>query len=199
MTAIAWALQKQVGIRRGQLCGRPEWELFQSHLGGNYDLIVYSKEYANALSYKGNAEATKRIIIYHSGTHYYLVRNLAAMLGCRRVCWICLKPARENHVCKDACRYCASNPPCERTTPTLCSQCNLLLPSPLCHAAHTHRCGFVRRCHHCGIEHAQQGSHKCGLYRCKTCATMVEKGHECFMKPVTLGPVFEDQKFVFYD
>ena len=186
LTAASIRLQEEASIPIGIQCGREEWEKFQSFLGADYDLIVYSKDIMNELAYRGNRKGSKKVTIYHANSHYYVIRCLSTLLGCKEVYNKCLKQLRKGPVYAGSCTYCARSTPCEATSPVLCAECGLTFPSPPCHSNHLPRCSQKRRCSTCRVIHSTALPHNCASKYCTVCREMRNLEHQCFMTPKPL-------------
>ena len=199
MTEASTRLQREASIPLGKQCAREEWEKFQSYLGADYDLLVYSRDFMNELAYRGNREGSKKVAIYHADRHYYVIRSLPKFLGYQSVCNNCMKSLRKGHVCSGSCPYCARSTPCEATSSVLCADCGLTFPSPSCFTNHLPRCSLRRRCSECGVNHSTALRHVCNRKYCTVCREMKDLEHQCFMAPKPLQALNPKQLYVFYD
>ena len=140
--------------------------------------------------------------------HYNPIINMKGYIGLSCFCEKCLVGSnnRLRHKCKGSCRYCSAPEECPKEAiRTLCNGCNIIYPSNGCYLRHKEKkiCGYMRRCESCDQEWITRFQHDCSANRCKKCDLIVKNNHHCFIKPLDLQKLTEEDQashvFIFFD
>ena len=79
---LARELLEQAGVAEGVACGREEWVKFQDVLGRDYQIVVISRDYFNAVIYRG-PEASRdgrQLYLYHARGHFSVITSMPAFV-----------------------------------------------------------------------------------------------------------------------
>ena len=202
--ALARNLMRDAGIPVGTVCGRAEWEAFQKLLAPDYGVVVLSLEHMNLPVFKGGPGAPKKLILWHTGSHYHGVKTLTGFYGKRAVCPACLKCVHNlaNHRCTHTCYYCArvSGECLWVGSGRQCPRCEIAFPNEECLRGHEPICGRKRRCTGCGAIYDARASHRCHHRVCAACSEYVDRDHVCYVRPLRRSK-HEDActTYVFFD
>ena len=77
---LARDLHREAGVPEGVQCGPEEWKKFQAVLGENYSLVVLSRDFFNAVVFKGNPNAEHKLYLYLAEAHYSVITSMKAYM-----------------------------------------------------------------------------------------------------------------------
>jgi G:T-mismatch repair DNA endonuclease (very short patch repair protein) len=202
--SLAEQLMRRAGIVVGTECGPNEWALLQSVLGGNYALVIVSREHFNTIVYYGNPDAEKRLCLYLAESHYHVITSLPAFFGTGYICPHCLGKSGSIslHLCDKTCRFCRIKGVCTERVRMYCEQCNMYYPNEDCMNRHKSVgiCDNRYRCAECGKIIMGTREHKCYHRWCGNCKGMKHIEHMCFIEPLEIKDTESCRKhYVFYD
>ena len=178
----------------------------------DYKLIVIDRNNWRNIIYKGDCGAQNLYIEFDScGSdigHYNPIINMRGYTGLSYFCEKCHVGSnnRLKHVCRGSCKYCSATEECQQEViKTLCSACNIIYPSNSCYLRHKENkiCGYMKRCESCDQEWITRFHHDCSANRCRKCNLIVRNNHQCFIKPLDLHKLSEEDQasrvFIFFD
>ena len=115
---MALELQRNAGIPCGVLCGKPQWDRFQQALGCQYELIIISRDFFNAIVYNSQTKGPKKIILYHAENHFSVITSMTAFMGRCYYCSSCNTSYNNpsGHRCAKRCSKCNDATPCDFQT-----------------------------------------------------------------------------------
>ena len=202
-TKLAKDLHKLAQVPEGQMCGKEEWDRFQTALGSNYQLIIWSRDFFNAIIYTGSVNADNQIYLYHAKDHFSVITSIPAFLHRAYYCKKCdvgyNNPA--SHFCPLDCKCCKNSTECPFETWVSCSSCHRYFVSNQCLENHFKRgvCHLLHVCVDCGKNYHTYRKHKCGENYCKVCKKQQPTSHQCFIQPKASTTEKEKQLYIFYD
>ncbi|XP_071041463.1 uncharacterized protein [Parasteatoda tepidariorum] len=176
-------------------CTYMEIAKFESFL--NIQIVVFSADNSNKVSYKGNNRA-KRINLWLHNQHYDVIKSSKGFYGSSYYCESCEKPFShlENHRCQNACWICFRNN-CEEGTPIRCENCDRLCLSDGCFQAHksttgqqeSSLCDRLYQCRKCckviRRKVCPPENHRCYTTKCPSCNKFVDASeHRCFLQKI---------------
>ena len=158
-----------------------------------YSLIVFGAR-GDVLVDSGFSRGDRPIALLLKDDHYEIIMNTDN----KRYCAPCGVFIDAQHACKRRCNLC-QNKDCDVTIPDdvvndwKC-QCGRMLRNRQCYSIHVREC--KRLCPECYRK--KTGRHDCLSWRCYTCQTRAQAGHQCYIsaKDITIdGQTW----FAFYD
>ena len=199
---LATELHIKAKVPVGALCGKPEWEKFQQVLDSQYQLVVLSKEFFNAIIYSGRP-ANHQIYLYLTNNHFSLITTMKGFLCTNYYCTSCHKGYQNpgSHQCPTQCKYCQQNRICSFEGWQYCSSCHRHFVSDSCMQGHKANglCHYLKSCEDCGQTYHSYRKHNCGYHHCKQCKEEVPKDHKCYIKPINQKKCTEQHIYIFYD
>ncbi|XP_054708518.1 uncharacterized protein LOC129218306 [Uloborus diversus] len=207
LTTRAMDLHKAAGVPLGP-CTYREIAIFEQHL--NVQIVVFSSENLNKVSYKGQNRPERINLYLHQG-HYDVIKGLKGFYSSNFYCEHCEKPFnnRENHRCPEACYICLRRE-CLPGENIRCTDCGRLCRSTDCFDTHKacsskqqkSLCDKVYQCDRCckviQRQKCPRELHRCGTTMCPSCeAYVVASEHRCFLKKV--APKTPNEKLIFFD
>jgi hypothetical protein len=162
---LAEELQRVAGIPYGTLCGRVEWDKFQKVLGNDYELIVISRDFFNAIVYNSLTQGSKKVILYHADQHFSVITSMTAFMGRSYYCTMCNTPYNNpgGHKCDLKCSKCQASKKCVFEAYNVCDACHRVFVSNLCLQNHRVNglCSYIQSCPSCGKTYHTYTKHKC--------------------------------------
>ena len=168
-----------------------------------YKLVVVDKYSWRNIIFRGNGEGKNLYIEFDpcgsSIGHYNAIFNMKAFTGLRYFCEKCHTGSNERfkHMCKGSCKYCFAPGECQiDAIRTLCNGCNIIYPTNSCYQRPKEKklCGYMRRCEKCDQEWKTRFEHNCNAQRCNKCHLIVTGNHSCFIKPLDLEKLIEEDQ-----
>jgi len=202
----AYSLHRQCGIEVvNKAYDLEDVKCFQQKLP-EYQIVVLSKDFFNAVVYYGPPQ-TKKLILYEADKHYHVITELNAFFSETDYwCWTCMKQyrnMREHAECRQVCNLCLHATCFNSDLPLdwkLCKDCNRFLKNDMCYRKHkissTDKslpvCVKYVRCEFCSRivtrVTKEPTKHRCGLHMCGACKQWIndEVEHRCFVQPIKL-------------
>ena len=202
---LASSLQREAGIPLGTVCGKQEWEKFQQCIGNDYQLIICSRDYFNAIVYHGPQYAEKQLYLYHAENHFSVITSMPAFLQRSYFCKLCRVGYNNqgSHYCKLGCKYCRHFRACAFEKWRPCFSCNRNFVSEYCYRKHLEKgiCRLLHACTQCGSTYHTYREHKCGEKYCNACKKKQPLKHMCYIQPLTTDEEEDEsqQVYIFYD
>ena len=202
-TDLAKDLQQKAGIPIGTLCGKPEWDKFQMVLGNEYELIVVSRDFFNAIVYIGQTHGAKKVILYHAENHFSVITSMTAFMERHYYCSLCCTAYSNagQHKCSFACSRCNDPTPCVFVSYRVCNDCHRVFVSDRCLQKHHANglCRYLHCCTICGKTYHAYTTHKCGFAKCKQCKKLLPIDHKCYIQTLPPTAQTKGQLYIFYD
>jgi hypothetical protein len=200
---LAEELQRVAGIPYGTLCGRVEWDKFQKVLGNDYELIVISRDFFNAIVYNSLTQGSKKVILYHADQHFSVITSMTAFMGRSYYCTMCNTPYNNpgGHKCDLKCSKCQASKKCVFEAYNVCDACHRVFVSNLCLQNHRVNglCSYIQSCPSCGKTYHTYRKHKCGYAECKQCRKVLPIDHKCYIQPLPHVKPKPGHVYIFYD
>ena len=199
---LAKELQAVAQIPEGTACGKPEWDKFQTVLGNNYQLVIYSKDFFNTIVYEGAEFSENQLNVYHSNNHFSVITTVPGFLEKSYYCKRCHVGYNKfgTHTCENGCKSCHSPTRCDLVVKVSCETCNRYFMSHMCYQHHlvNRLCEYVKCCEKCGKTHHKYHNHVCGQVYCKVCKQNQPQDHKCYIQPCKPQKA-RKQNYIFYD
>lgn len=184
------------------------YELFT--MGKKVPLYFDGSEIVNNLLFQENYS----INLILSNDHYDLIINLKGACGNSLFCPRCNVSFRyhSDHKCQFRCTRCfnADNRSCDKKESVYCQICNRSFFGRQCFDRHLQInssysksktvCQSIRFCNNCNIlVDSFKGIHQCNIRFCKSCKSMEEINHQCFITTIKREVKPDKTLYIYFD
>lgn len=204
-------LVDQYGIIRKEIVDSDDIQIIQRMIS-SYRIVVIDRLNWRNIIFNGGGPGIPLYIEFDSCSssigHYNPILNMKRYIERSYFCEKCHVgyKNRHQHKCNGSCRYCLSSEQCAKEIiRTHCSTCNIIFPSNGCYLKHTEKklCGHIKKCEKCDQEWITRFKHECSATRCRKCNLNVKPNHSCFMKPLDLEKMAQEDSqtrvMIFFD
>ena len=158
-------------------------------LWGSYQIMVIDNQDPHNMStlyLNKDKEFKKFIYLSFTNNHFNVITSMTAFLKKSYYCHQCKigYAHTTNHICSFMCQLCLRGNCCKtkRMYSKMCTKCNLLCNSEICHRVHSeYVCKVAKTCNICN--HKKHHNHVCGFNQkwCFNCKKSVSLDHQCFI------------------
>ncbi|XP_055070270.2 uncharacterized protein [Misgurnus anguillicaudatus] len=214
LVPIAASIQNAAGFSIQDMIRFNDVALFERLL--NIKIVVFHRSSTGALEKYMTKDKPhyKTVFLYLSDSHYFMIKNLRAFIGCKHVCDYCYNgfSNKRDHRCRYACDICNAPDCYKQPAKTIhCGDCLRYCKSEYCYEMHKKpalsqqfsQCDVTKYCPTCNRRYYISGDkpkpHKCMPEKCMHCGVELtpDGAHQCFIQPLRLETPSE--KYIFYD